>query len=132
MKKRKLIHLLLIVLPVAAVILTGLPNAVKMKFASPDGPIYQYVSGFSLLPVGYALWGPMASGIGSGILAILGIIIAVKENDILRKCMLGFAVTSVVMSLTTAVLGCMTVIGGTVTALLAIETVLICCIRKRD
>ena len=126
MKKCNLTSFLLVFLSAVAATLNALPNAVKLNFAaSPEEIITSYFSGYSLVPVGYAVWGAMAAGIGAIALTLLGIAGAVKWNAELRKWMLWIAVVSVVMSMTTLLFGAMTAIGGVITVLLAVEAVLL-------
>lgn len=81
----------LILLPAAAVVLNALPNAVRMNWM---GGYTTFCSGFSMLPVGYANWGPMMAGIGAIVLLVLGIIRAVTGNKRVTKWICGVSIFS--------------------------------------
>ncbi|MBO4937811.1 MAG: hypothetical protein J6C98_02255 [Oscillospiraceae bacterium] len=125
MKNRKPFGLIAVILPLTAAILMAAPNAVLMRFFDGENTIYKYVSGFSMLSVGYGIWGAMVSGIGAGGLTLLGIIGIVRESLLLRKCMLIISVAALVMCLTLLCFGSMTFITVGVAVLLASETVLL-------
>ena len=132
MNKRKLCDLLAVALPGAAAILNALPSAVKLKFSDPYDVIISYFSGYSMVPVGYACWGAMAAGVGSILLTVLGAVGLVKKSETLTKWMFGIAVVSLVMRLTTALMGNMTLIGGIISVLLGAETALIYYIKNYE
>ena len=125
MKSKKFINVLMIILPVAAVVLTALPNCVMMKFAAPyPEPAYiEYCSGFSVLPVGYGIWGPMLAGVTSCALAIMAVVQLLYGSRKLCGWILGATVFGLVMSLTPMLFGMMTVIGWCISALLLAQTV---------
>ena len=130
MKDKKLADVLTVILSAAAAVLMATPNAVLMRFANDSGTFYEYVSGFSMLPVGYGIWGAMAAGICSIVLAILGIANIIKENSILRKWMFGISVAALLMWISLLLSGSMTFVGILISVLLASETVLLWCSRK--
>lgn len=130
MKDKKLADVLTFILSAAAAVLMATPNAVLMRFANDNGTLYKYVSGFSMLPVGYGIWGAMAAGICSIVLAILGIANIIKENSILRKWMFGISVAALLMWISLLLSGSMTFVGILISVLLASETVLLWCSRK--
>ena len=132
MKNRKLMYVVLIILSVGAAVLNAVPNAVLMRFFDGTNTIYKYVSGFSMLPVGYGIWGAMAAGVCSVILVILGIIGIFKERAALGKWMLGISVFALAMRLSLLIFGSMTFIGLLVTVLLASETVLLFYMGKNE
>ena len=121
--KTNLIRICLLLLPGGAAFLNALPKAVMLRFAGPEQSFYEYYSGFDLLPVGYAVWGPMLAGASAVILVVLGAIALVKPGKIMRKWMLGLAIFGCVMSLSPAILGTLTPIGGVIAVLLAAEAV---------
>lgn len=54
----------LFVLPIIALILEFLPRGVMMVFVTQNGdPIVSYYPYFDLLPFGYAMWGPLITGV---------------------------------------------------------------------
>ncbi|MBE6975921.1 MAG: hypothetical protein E7439_01830 [Ruminococcaceae bacterium] len=121
--KKNLIRICLLLLPGCAALLNALPKAVMLRFAGPEQSFYEYFSGFDLLPVGYAVWGPMLAGVSAAILAVLGAIALYKPTKTLKKWMLGLAAFGCVMSLSPMILGTLTPIGGIVATLLAAEAV---------
>ena len=123
-------HLLLVVLPAAAAVLNGLPKSVRMRFADQDGPFYAYESGFSMIPVGYANWGHMLSGIGACILLVLALVYFFRPQDKLRKVMAGISITATaVLVLCMVLFGSGTLYSWAVAILLAAEAMLLLKIR---
>ena len=115
MNDKKLTNLLLWVFPAAAVVLTALPWCVKMRFASGPGEyFFDYFSGFSLIPVGYAMWSPMITGICAIVLTVLGLIYSRKEQPRLLKVMMTIAIVGLLMSVTTLALGATTAVSALV------------------
>ena len=125
MKNRKLLDVILIILSVSAAILTATPNAVLMRFGTGYGTLYKYVSGFSMLPVGYGIWGAMVAGVGSVVLTLLGVIDLIKASESLRKWMFGIAIVALIMRLSLLCFGSMTFIGFVISVLLASKVVLL-------
>ena len=128
--KNLISHLLLVVLPAAAAVLNGLPESVRMRFADQDGPFYAYESGFSMIPVGYANWGHMLSGIGACILLVLALVYFFRPQDKLRKVMTGISITATaVLVLCMVLFGSGTLYSWAVAVLLAAEVMLLLKIR---
>lgn len=134
MKNRKLMNVLLILLPVAAVVLTALPSCVQMRFAAPDPePAYiEYCSGFSMLPVGYGNWSHMLAGILSGVLAVLAIIRCFRASEKADGWIRGLSAVAASFPVLASVLyHSMTPVSWVIAALLFAETVLISWIRQQ-
>ena len=128
--KKLISHLLLVVLPAAAAVLNRLPESVRMRFADQDGPFYAYESGFSMIPVGYANWGHMLSGIGACILLVLALVYFFRPQDKLRKVMTGISITATaVLVLCMVLFGSGTLYSWAVAILLAAEAMLLLKIR---
>lgn len=128
--KKLISHLLLVVLPAAAAVLNGLPKSVRMRFADQDGPFYAYESGFSMIPVGYANWGHMLSGIGACILLVLALVYFFRPQDKLRKVMADISITATaVLVLCMVLFGSGTLYSWAVAILLAAEAMLLLKIR---
>lgn len=126
MNDKKLTNLLLWVFPAAAVVLTALPWCVKMRFASGPGEyFFEYFSGFSLIPAGYAMWSPMVTGICAIVLTVMGLIYSRKEQPRLLKWMMSIVIAAVLMSVTPLAFGTMTIVGLLVAAALGAEAVLL-------
>ncbi|MBR3949551.1 MAG: hypothetical protein IKJ84_02640 [Oscillospiraceae bacterium] len=115
MKKQTLCKFLLILLPLAAVILTALPNAVVMRFyAGPNGYFLREVSGFSRTLVGYGQVFPGLAGICAGITVIF----ALRGPD--RKRVRSFAAAGFVFWCLSSMVGGITWIGVGAAALLGV------------
>ena len=128
--KKLISHLLLVVLPAAAAVLNRLPESVRMRFADQDGPFYAYESGFSMIPVGYANWGHMLSGLGACILLVLALVYFFRPQDKLRKVMTGISITATaVLVLCMVLFGSGTLYSWAVAILLAAEAMLLLKIR---
>ena len=132
MKNRKFWSILLILLPLIAAALYVLPDSVRMKWASPDEPLYTYISGYDMLAVGYALYDPILTGVSSVIASVLGIVCAVKPNEKSRKQMRGFVLFAMACCVCTAIRGAMTWVGAVIFFLLIVEFVLLMGIRKYE
>ena len=131
MKKNKLLDILLAVLPVVAVVLNAMPNALELRFLTDEGErIIQYYSGFNLLPVTYMVFGAFLGGASAALVAILGIVGIFRDNTQLRNWMFGISLYGVVMILTCVVMKSMTQLLWIVCALLALEVVLLHYKRK--
>lgn len=128
MKNRKVWNIVTILLPLAAALLSALPNVVRMDWF---GGFTTYCSAYSLVPVGYAVWGPMVAAISSIGLIVLGIVNVSRSSSKLRNWMIGIAATAVILELVTAILSNMTAVGGIITALLAVDAVLLCITKYR-
>ena len=128
--KKLISHLLLVVLPAAAAVLNGLPKSVRMRFVDQNVPFYAYESGFSMIPVGYANWGHMLSGIGTCILLVLALVYFFRPQDKLRKVMAGISITATaVLVLCMVLFGSGTLYSWAVAVLLAAEAMLLLKIR---
>jgi len=126
MKKHKLLDILLILLPVAAVILDALPNAVKMQIPRESGGVaVMYFSGFSWLPVTCTVWGPLLAGLSAVLTAGLSFVASLRDSPELRKWTYWVAIYGAAMALSTVLLGNMTVIMGIVCGLLAAEAIIL-------
>lgn len=132
MKKRKLLTLLTIFLPMAAALLSAMPNAVKLNFATPDETIVEYFSGYSMMPVGYAVWGAFGGAVGAVVITLLGAVTAIRKGKGIINAMFIIALIASALSLSTALFGCMTAVGGIITALLIAEAGLVYYIRESE
>ena len=135
MKKEKYIHLISLILSNVAVVFNAMPNCVLMRFMRDPAEglyYYSYYSGFSMLPVGYAIWGGMLTGIGAGLLAVLSLIGLFRDSRQLRKWQLGIAIASLASILSLLFFGSMTYISGIIAVIFASETVLLFLNRKPE
>ena len=129
MKKARFIHLVSAVLGAAIVILNATPNCVLMRFmgdpAFGDAYYYSYHSGFSLLPVGYGIWGAMLAGIGGGVLVLLSLFGIFRDSMGLRKGQLAVTIGALLAVLSLLIVGGMTFISGIISVILASEAVVL-------
>ena len=113
---------LFVVLPLVALILELLPNGVVLNFANPEGePWRRTYSYFSMMPFGYANFGPLITAILTCILLVLVVIYLFKPRKGLNTAILnvsGFATAASLMPLMFG-FDYITVIGVIITALMA-------------
>ena len=122
MKNRKLLPVLAVILPIVAALLSALPNAVRMDWF---GGFTTYCSAYSLIPVGYAIWGPMAAAVGSIVLIILGLLQIFRPGMKLKKWMIVISAGAVALNVLAAFLVSMTLIEVLITCLLGAEIILL-------
>ena len=80
---RKYIHWMMLLLPVMVIALAARPDSVQMIFMgdpSTGKDVYVYSSAFSMLPVGYAIWGPGIGALAAVASAILMVINAIRPR----------------------------------------------------
>lgn len=122
---KKLMNKLLVLLPAAAVVLTALPWCVKMRFMGDGEYFIEYFSGFSLIPMGYAMWSPMITGVCAAVLTILGLLCVRQGREKLQRPMMSIAIVAVLMSITPLAFGTMTIVGFLVFLALGAEAVVL-------
>lgn len=132
MKKR----FLLLILPISAIILELIPGGVIMRFATPPGepPVFEYCSYFSLLPFGYGNIMPLLTALITCAVFIMLLVYCVKESDFLLNCSRGFLCGGIFFSvLSYTLFGSenITLIGVSITALLAAELLVLLFVKKR-
>ena len=113
---------LFVVLPLVALILELLPNGVVLNFANPEGePWRRTYSYFSMMPFGYANFGPLITAILTCVLLVLVVIYLFKSRKGLNTAILNVAGFATATSLLPLMFGFdyITVIGVIITALLA-------------
>ena len=96
---RKYIRWIMLLLPAAVIVLAARPDSVQMVFMgdpSIDKEIYVYSSAFSMLPVGYAVWGPGIGALSAVVSAILMVINAIHPRKGLCSAIFWLAVVGVV------------------------------------
>ena len=133
----KKIRFLLPICPLAAVILELLPYGVVLRFGQPDGePIRQTFSYFSLIPYGYATFSPLITAVMSSMLLILALAAVIRPRAKRLRANGNLASSAAVLSIAPWVMrgsAYFTAIGGLVTLLLALHTVLIIVLlRKKE
>ncbi len=96
----------LAVLSVIAIILEILPYGAALSFANPEGePFYKTYSYFSLVPFGYANFGPLITALLTVTLLILAIIFIFKQIKIIKMTFLFTSFLAVLFSLSPFVYG---------------------------
>lgn len=126
MKKHKILQLLGVALPLAAALLSALPNVVKMNWMGGETT---YCSAYSLLPVGYAVWGPFLAAMGTIVLAVLGGVSFLLDFSRFQKPMFVIAFLAALCSLSAVVFGNLTATGCVIALLLALEAAVVRRIR---
>lgn len=131
MKKKQYI---LILLPVIAIILELLPHGAVLNFARPamDGSIGRFretYSYFSLMPFGYANFGPLLTAVLTCILLVMGVMYAWLKKEAFKKAIKVVAGVAVVASLMPLMFGVQyfSVVGAVITIVLVLE---LCCVLR--
>lgn len=113
---------LFVILPLVALILELLPYGAVLNFANPEGePWRRTYSYFSMMPFGYANFGPLITAILTCVLLVLVVIYLFKPRKGLNTAILnvtGFATAASLMPLMFG-FDYITVIGVIITALMA-------------
>ena len=111
-------------LPLLALILECLPWGVAMTFMGDPAvgdSFTEYVSYFSLLPVGYGNVFPMLTGVITAVLLILAVIHLCKPGEKLQKWLDRLAKAALITNLAQLFFSSMTAVGWLVFCLLAVE-----------
>lgn len=111
-------------LPAAAVILEALPYGAVLNFApGPGETIRQTFSYFSLIPFGYANFGPFMTAALTCVILLLAVINIFADNRRLCKTTAVFSAVAFIISLMPLMFGLdyFTVIGAAISAILAAE-----------
>lgn len=133
MNNKKLTNIALYVLPALAAVLNALPGCVRLQFAAgPDDIIFEFFSGYSLIPVGYGMWSHMLAGVFGIALLAMGLIHARNENVRLRKWMMTVAVVAVLMGVTPLAFGTATAVSTLVALALGAEAVILYRLSEED
>lgn len=128
-----------VILPFIAIILELLPWGAVLKFAGEqkaDGTfeyIYHTEPYFSLLPFGFANFGPLLTAVLTCILFILGIILVIAKKDKILdsiKVVLGVAIATSLMPLIYG-FDFFSIVGAFITIVLVAEFVLVVMNTKR-
>lgn len=127
--KKKLLKVLSVLLPLAAAILTALPESFAMRFfAGGDGYYLTYVVGFDPLLIGYGNFGPMLTG-------VLSILLTVRSLLALRKQefpgVTGMALAAFLCSLLYLISCRATAASGSISVLLLVNTLISICANRK-
>ena len=124
--KKKVVPILYLILSAATVILNALPTAVKLQFASgPDQYYYEYFSGFDIVPLGYAVWGPLLGGVVAIVLVVHSICLLIKPNAVLKKWMLGLTAFSWIMFISPSFTGMVSLVGCIASTLMSVQLLML-------
>ena len=119
---KKLCKILSVLLPVAVLLLALHPQGLKIHYADPTAGAHDVSYPYcSAVAISFGNFGPTVTLILSGFLAVLGVVVAAKNNIFLRKMMFVAAIVAVAASLVNILYGSMTFIGGTISGLLVLE-----------
>ena len=129
MKKQKRLQLLSVVLPMAAALLSALPNVVRMDWM---GGYVTYCSGYSLLPVGYGIGGPFCAAVCALVLTVLSAAAMRCKRKPLAGPLTVVAVLAALLSLSVALFGLITVAGGVIALLLAGDAVVLFLLKQAN
>lgn len=124
MKKR----LLLLIPPVVSFILELLPYGVILKFADgPDSTFTETYSYFSLLPFGYAVFGPLIAAVLTCAMFAVTVIYVFTANRWLRNTTMVLAMITALLSVSPALYGLerLSIINAVVALLLSVEAVIL-------
>ena len=124
MKKR----LLLLIAPIIALILECLPYGVILKFAdAPDSTYTETYSYFSLLPFGYAVFGPLIAAVLTCALLIVTVIYVIFAKEGLQIAVMVIAMIAGLLSASPALYGLeyLSLINAVVALIFSVEAVIL-------
>ena len=129
----KIKRAILLILPISAFVLQLLPYGAVLNFANPEGePFRRTYSYFSLVPVGYASFGPMLTGVLTCILLTLLLVWLFNKNAVLYRVAWSACACSLAASVTPVFYGMryISVIGVMISALLSVQLVMMSLIYR--
>ena len=130
MNNNKLTNILLCVFPALAAVLNALPWCVKLRFMG-DGEVFtEYVSGFSMLPVGYGIWAHMIAGLCGIALLVMGLLYARNARVGLLKAMLSVSVVGLMMAATPFAFGTASAVSTLVALAIGAEAAMVYRLRE--
>lgn len=129
----KIKRAILLILPISAFVLQLLPYGAVLNFANPEGePFRRTYSYFSLVPVGYASFGPMLTGVLTCILLTLLLVWLFNKNAVLYRVAWSACACSLAASVTPVFYGIryISVIGVMISVLLSVQLVMMSLIYR--
>ena len=136
MKKEIALAFPLALLCALAVALAAQPDSFVMYFAAPPGTetFRHYCSYFDLLPVGYANYAPMITGLTATALMCLCFLIWIRENNKLYVAVRNVGVVALVSSLMPLLMGNLTAVSWIITGILLVVTLaaFFVCIKTKN
>lgn len=113
-----------VLLPIIAIILELLPYGAVLNFApGPGETLRQTYSYFSLMPFGYANFGPFITALLTCVILLLTVVLLFKDSKGIRKSIFVCSIIAIVTSLMPLMFGFsyLTVVGACITVVLAAE-----------
>lgn len=113
-----------ILLPIIAIILELLPYGAVLNFApGPGETLRKTYSYFSLMPFGYANFGPFMTALLTCIILLLAVILLFRDGKGIKKALFICSIIAIVTSLMPLMFGVsyLTVVGGCITVVLVAE-----------
>ena len=117
-------NVIYVILPMITIVLELLPYGAVLNFANPEGePWRETYSYFSLMPFGYANFGPLLTAILTCVLLILGAILFFGKKDTMRKSIKWVSGVAIATSLMPLMFGLnfFTLVGALISLVLIIE-----------
>ena len=138
MKRKRLTALALIALPIIAIVLESLPYGVVLNFGYPSetGEILlksETYSYFSLMPFGYAVFGPLLAALLTCVTAVTTILsLLLKKNW--TKAISVLCIVAALASASPLLLGLryFTALGAVITILLIVDTFIALKLRRQS
>lgn len=117
---------LLMVLPVVAIILELLPIGAVCIFASPTETVRETYSYFSLVPYGYADFGPLITAALTCAMLIVAVIAFCSKNPKLVRAILVIGIIALITSFLPLVheIRYMSVVGDAICVVMAVQVVM--------
>lgn len=113
-----------VLLPVTAIVLELLPYGAVLNFApGPGETLRKTYSYFSLMPYGYANFGPLLTALLTCVILLLTVVLLFKDSKGIRKSIFVCSIIAIVTSLMPLMFGFsyFTVVGGCITVVLVAE-----------
>lgn len=114
------------VLPIIALCLEILFKGAVLHYASPYEKITEYYSYFSLIPYGYANFGPLITAVLTCVLIVLSVVFFISGAAVLSKILMGVSIAAVITSMLPLLYGAdyVTVVGILISVCMVIEMIL--------
>ena len=128
MKKSRII---LLALCVCSLILEALPYGAVCRFATPEETIIETFSYFSLVPYGYANFGPFITAVLTCLLTVIAVVLFFSSGRKILSAAKILSVISVISSILPLMLGCYNFVSFVISLLMIAQFIVIMIIQKR-
>lgn len=128
MKKTRFIFLILCV---CSLVLEALPYGAVCRFATPEETIIETFSYFSLVPYGYANFGPFITAVLTCLLFVFAVILFASVGRKVIGAAKVVSIISVATSLLPIMLSCYNFVSFTISLLMIAQFIVIMIISKR-